>query len=633
MSASEHPPTPRWRLDWRRATSVLLLITATAATGWVFREDRPAAAAAQRLILVLPDTAADDPAPQAAWQHAAEELGLKLEPMSASELLRQRGRPDDALILPDTVHRRIGDALLATLRERVRAGNRLMLVHDAGLQDVDGRYHDERSRLSDLAGVDYALYGELGTGMLRETEVQVLPQHLDTLGVPPGKLVHGAEDLPDVRPRSGPTDADDPPVLAGYRYGRLRYASFATRGALDGTLLMQAPDGSVIAGERAVGAGQVLFVNLPLTQLKLSTDGLLLHAFLQHFARDLAGLPQLSPVPEGIGAVIMNWHVDDRKALPALERAAELGAFDPGLGPYSIHLTVGPDVDRPGDGRGMDLPGNPQAQAWVQRLAAQGHEIGSHGGWIHNQFGAEVGTMPRAQAAELIERNLRAIERFSGRPVREYSAPVGNHPAWVSGWLQDNGIGSYYFTGDTGMAPTRSFQDGRVPRPDLWSFPVLGFGRQASFEEARASGLPEQVVADWLDAVSDFCADQGTLRLVYFHPIGLVMYPRAFQEWLRHSRALTEAGRLRWMTMDQYTRFARRRLATQWSLQPQGTGLQLQASHAESLAGLTWLLPAARHARPTVLTGDARIDRQGTRWRIRASGGHTLTVRLDALPA
>ena len=63
-----------------------------------------------------------------------------------------------------------------------------------------------------------------------------------------------------------------------------------------------------------------------------------------------------------------------------------------------------------------------------------------------------------------------------------------------------NLIRAFYFTGDTGMAPTRSFQDGRRPRPDIWSFPVLGFGRHASFEEARAAGTPEQVIADWLDA-------------------------------------------------------------------------------------------------------------------------------------
>lgn len=623
------------RAGWQRVGVVLLLVGAAAATHWHFRQDGDAPASSARLILVLPDTEAADPAPQAAWQNAADELGLKLEPMSASELVRQRGDGrGDALILPDALHRRMSDALAMTLRERVRAGDRLMLVHDAGLQDIDGRYRAERSRLSDLAGVDYGLYGELGAGMLRETEVQVQPSRIAALGLPPGKLVRGTDDLPysRYRPDPGP-DGEALPVLAGYRYGRMRHASFVTRGDFDGTVLMRAPDGSLIAGERAAGRGQVLFVNLPLTPLKLATDGLLLHGFLQHFARDLAGQAQLSAVPDGIGAVVMNWHIDDRKALPALERADELGAFAKGLGPYSIHLTVGPDVDQPGDGRGMDLAANPQAQAWVRRLAAEGHEIGSHGGWIHNWFAANLDTMEREAAEAMIDRNSLLLTQFSGRPVREYSAPVGHHPAWVTGWLRQREVRAFYFTGDTGMAPTRSFQDGRRPRPDIWSFPVLGFGRHASFEEARAAGTPEQVIADWLDEVSDFCAEQGTLRLVYFHPFGLVMYPQAFQEWLRHSRELTTAGRLRWMTMTQYSDFANRRLRTVWSLAPEGRQLQLQARHPESLEGMTWLLPATRYDRPVVLSGSAQVDRSGTQWRVRAADGRALKVRVDPVPA
>ena len=185
------------RAGWQRVGVVLLLVGAAAATHWHFRQDSAAPAGSARLILVLPDTEAADPAPQAAWQNAADELGLKLEPMSASELVRQRGDGrGDALILPDALHRRMSDALAMTLRERVRAGDRLMLVHDAGLQDIDGRYRAERSRLSDLAGVDYGLYGELGAGMLRETEVQVQPSQIAALGLPPGKLVRGTDDLP-----------------------------------------------------------------------------------------------------------------------------------------------------------------------------------------------------------------------------------------------------------------------------------------------------------------------------------------------------------------------------------------------------------------------------------------------------
>ena len=620
--------------NWGRLLMAALLLGATAATWWQARADR-LPDNVQQLVLLLPDAELSDPVPVRAWQDAAEELGLQLETRTASQVMRAgRQAQGTAFILPDTLHRRMSDVLVAHLRERVRAGDTLMLVHDAGLSDIDGRYREDRARLSDLAGVHYGLYGELKTGMLRDAPAWVEPTQIRALGIPPGKLVRGAEGRPFTSAQAA-SDTTEPLSIAGYIYGELKYPTFVTRGAYDGTRLMNAPDGSLVAGLRQVGAGQVLFVNLPLTQLKVRTDGLLLHSFLQYFAERVVGMPQLSPMPQGRGAVVMNWHVDDRKALPALERAAEMGAFQ--QGPYSIHFTAGPDVNEEGDTKGMDLSNNPQAQDWVRRLGAAGHEIGSHGGWIHNWFGARADKLDREVVASLIERNSSLLLEVGGRPVREYSAPVGNHPAWTTAWLRKRDIRSYYFTGNTGMAPTRSYQDGVRPLPDSWSYPVLNFGVYASFEEAKADQLPEIEVAAWLSDISRFCAEQRTLRLVYFHPIGLVMYPQAFQRWLETSKALADQGRLRWTTMAAYSAFANQRLRTRWTLTDSSRSAsapsqQLEAHHPQSLDGMTWLLPRSRYAQPVVTSGNAVVDAVDGQWRVVAQAGVGLRLHLPLEP-
>ena len=596
--------------NWGHLLMAALLLGAAGATWWQAQADR-LPDNVHKLVLLLPDAEPEDPVLLHAWKDAAVELGIHLDTQTASQMLRA-GQPaqSTAFILPDTLHRRMGDGLIDHLRKRVQAGDTLMLVHDAGLSDLEGRYQDDRSRLSDLAGVQYGLYGALKTGMLRDAPVWVEPAQVQALGIPPGKLVRGTE---------------------GQLYDTRQSPTFVTRGTYDGTRLMNAPDGSLVAGLRQVGAGQVLFVNLPLTQRKLQMDGLLLHSFLQFFAERVVGVPQLSPMPQGRGAVVMNWHIEDRKALLALEQAAEIGAFR--QGPYSIHFTVGPDLNEEGDAMGMNLGNNPQAQDWVRRLGAAGHEIGSHGGWIHHWFGARADRLDREVAASLIERNSALLLEVGGRPVREYSAPVGNHPAWTTAWLRKRDIHSYHFTGNTGMAPTRSYQDGLRPLPDLWSYPVLNFGLHTSFEEAKASQVPEAEVAAWLGDVSRFCAEQRTLRLVSFHPVGLVMYPQAFQHWLETSKALAEQGRLRWTTMAAHSAFANARLRTRWTLtdssrSPSTPSQTLEAHHPQSLDGMAWLLPRSRYAQPTVTSGDAVVDAVNGQWRVVAKAGVGLRLHL-----
>ena len=588
-------------------------------------------AVATQLTLVVPDGWREDDVHVLAWQDAAAEVGFALEVVSASQLMRLGGSPREAvLIVPDTVHRLMNDALIAHLESIVHQGARLMLVHDAGVAGMDGRYHPRQSRLSRLAGVRYAMFGELGTGMLRDQVAWLDTSAVPLLRLPPGKLMREDSDSPLTSAQPTPQEGEELAVVS-YHYGRLRYPAFATEGVIDGQRLMHGDGGTVLAGVHRVGAGEVLFVNLPLTYLKLRTDGFFLHAFLRFFAQDMAHLPQLSPMPLAQGALIMNWHIDAASAVPAMETLSRLGVFD--QGPFSMHLTAGPDLDVPGDGGGIDLANNTRMQAWVRLFTKRGDEVGSHGGWIHNEFGRLISIQNPTRSTEMIERNSAVVSQASGRPVREYSAPTGNHPAWVTPWLREQGINAFYFTGDIGMAPTRSYQDGKRGPPDMWAFPVLSYGSYAAFEEASANHVPEADMTAWLNDVADFCAANQTVRLVYFHPPGVAIFPRAFAQWLQHTGELVRQGRLRWMTMAQHAEFSNRRLQARWRLRPDTSApdrLRLQATHPESLEQMSWLLPMRQYAQPEVIHGLAQVLRDGLNWRVIA--GRTSTLELSLHP-
>src|SRR5580700_4660531 len=125
-------------------------------------------AAPDRLLLLLPDEVSLSDPKVALWLDAASEEGLHVEPMRDSDFTRPFFRQPACagVILPDTVHLEASDLFIASLRRYVAGGGHLMLVYDAGTFTPEGRYAKGWSRLSDLAGVDYALYDRLQNGTI-----------------------------------------------------------------------------------------------------------------------------------------------------------------------------------------------------------------------------------------------------------------------------------------------------------------------------------------------------------------------------------------------------------------------------------------------------------------------------------
>jgi len=611
------------------AASLALVMLIT--WSWIMHDRSPSTA--DRLLLLVPDgTSLSDPK-VTAWIDAGSEEGLHVVPVYDSEFLRPfLGESQCAgVILPDSIHRQASDAFIASLHRFVAQGGKLMLVYDAGTFSLNNRYAAGRSRLSDLAGVDYALYDTLGDKTTQWSSVTGAYAIVSQMDIPPGKYYPFSPEtgISDSTPASdGSNQATVEVQLRRYEYGDLEYPSFVTSGQYSGHVLFQSKAG-IVAGEHSYQAGAVLFVNLPLGYLKGNTDGLPMHAFLKYFAKHVLALPYLESVPDGVGGLILNWHVDSNAAIKPLQEMNAWSLLQ--QGPYSIHITAGPDAMAVGDGRGFDVEHNPVSQELIRKYESLGYEIGSHGGWIHNYFASHVDKDNPKNLERFMALNKSALEHVTGKTVVEYSAPDGNQPVWVTHWLESHGFVAYYFTGDTGMGPTEGYRGGTREGHNIWAFPILHLDRTAGFEEMTSEGYSDSEVGRWLGAITEFAADHHSARLIYFHPPGILPYQRIVEKWLRQTAHMRASGTFRWYTMTELANFLNSRKQVEWKVSIRGKLMSIKATHPQNLEHATWHLPSAKFAEPRIIQGAAKVIRGQDAWMIVAGQGTMLQFETQGV--
>lgn len=600
---------PRW-VWWL----LLLGLSLVAIAVWHLKQQKEEQPPSAFIALLLPDQQASHKY-VLAWQDAASEAGVSMLQITASQLVAmdaaQRARLR-GIVLPDSIHRSISAALAGVLEEYVQDGGALWINYDAATENAGGRFLDKPA-LARLVGVDYLLYQEMGKAMVRSDLMLMPAAAVQALGIAPGRF----------QPYAGSTE----PLLqaATYGYDEAVFSYLVTRGKFPGQVLAKSKDGSLIAGLRHYGRGQVLFVNLPVTFLRVRTDGLWLQSYLNFFNRHVLHLPQLASVPDGIGGLVMNWHVDAENAIPYLGMLEDLGFLK--QGPYSVHFTSGPDNNSPGDHLGMDVAHNTTVQGWIRRLHQLGYEVGAHGGWAHNYFAFNINENNGAQWTSYLDNNKQDLEQVINQPLTEYSAPNGHHPEWVTTWLRHNGVLAYYFVGNSSMGPTRAYIDPADMHGRPWAFPVSANGDVASFEEAVLNKFSDAQMSTWLEAMTRFATQQHEVRLVYFHPPGVYFYQKAATQWLEQTRQLSEQGVFRWYTMTQLARFLSQREQTAWQIAPaagkKASWVSIDARNPTSLERQSWLLPKTA-ARPVLLIGAANIEALPDAWRVTAKAGKNL---------
>lgn len=425
-------------------------------------------------------------------------------------------------------------------------------------------------------------------------------------------------------------------VVSGYAFGPLSYYSFVTTGAFPGNVFLSSPEFGLVAGERSYGNGKLLFVNLPLGFFKaIGTDGVLLHGVLGHFARDQVGMPRLAVQPRGIGGLVYNWHVDDGDDIVPDFRDIMASSFMAGAGPFSVHFTAGPDVETVGDRLGMNLLGNAAAQDVVRRTARTGpyasaynlvkHEVGSHGGWIHNIYGLNANEDNAATYLPWLQWNLMAVDDVSGERSRSYSAPQGNNPSWAVAWNEFWGIVGMYTVSNTGSPATREWRNGTRLTTKLWSMPVTPFGTSATFEDFEANGVSDAASAQWLLDLQSFVVNRRSNRMFYNHPPGAAAHLDVVKTFVQRGKALRDSGRFTWYTMAELADFSQRRVQTGWASSSTWLGKEVFVlNNGQSLTDITMLLPRSRYTMPFVFWGRGSVSSDATDWIVTARSGTEL---------
>lgn len=197
-------------------------------------------AATNQIALLVPDGFSLPDPRVSAWLDGAQEEGLKMTVITDTQF--QQGTTPaqfSGVILPDQVHVKASDALIAALETYTNQGGKLMLVYDFGALTPTGFYAPQKSRLSNLAGVDYVLYDQLLGNMIGVGPITALGTTLRTLQVPPGKsMLWDASTTPPIE------------GISGYVYGFLIYPSFVTQGTYTGSALITSPNFGLVAGLR-----------------------------------------------------------------------------------------------------------------------------------------------------------------------------------------------------------------------------------------------------------------------------------------------------------------------------------------------------------------------------------------------
>ena len=605
----------------RTIVAAVPVLIAVIAISWAGLSRRPAKA--DEILLLLPDDLSFNDPRVTLWLDAASEEGLHLAPVHDSEFVRPLFARNlcAGVILPDTIHKQASDVFVGSIQDYVARGGKLLLVYDAGTLSAQGSYAPSKSRLSKLAGVDYAQYDALKNGTIAWTSVSAPIATFAQLDIPPGEYYPFA-------PLTVAANAQADATLTPYQLATLNYPSFVTSGAYQGKVILHSHAG-VVAGEHDFGKGSVLFVNLPLGYLKANTDGLLLHAFLKYFAERMLSLPYLTSVPDGVGGLVLNWHVDSNAAIKPLQEMESWSLMK--QGPYSIHITAGPDARTPGDGLGFDVDHDAAGQAGILHYLAAGDSIGSHGGWIHDYFAAHVENDPPDTLKPFLEKNKDSLQRLTHHAVTEYSAPSGDQPQWVTQWLEANGFLAYYFTGDTGMAPTQGYRNGKREGQQIWAFPISHLGRAAAFEEMPDFGYVAPEILQWLDEMTVFTEKHHTARLIYSHPRGFLAHHDVIDQWMTLTAQLRSEGLFRWYTMSGLAEFLNTRKKVEWTTSEAHGAMTFTASHPVSLEHMTWRLPAARFAQPSINSGAAHVTLDGDAWVVVAGTGQKLEFNARML--
>ena len=119
------------------------------------------------------------------------------------------------------------------------------------------------------------------------------------------------------------------------------------------------------------------------------------------------------------------------------------------------------------------------------------------------------------------------------------------------------------------------------------------------------------------------------MRLVYFHPPGILQYHDLVDRWVEQTARLKTEGRFRWYTMTELANFLNSRKQVKWRMSDNGGLITVEATHPQTLDHETWRIPASKFAEPKIVLGSAKVVRDDDAWMIIAGDGKDLRFETE----
>ncbi len=524
-----------------------------------------------------------------AYMSVLEEEGVNFETVEIHSLIettaKDLAQKSPVIIFPDGVAQSLPNETINWIEQYLANAGNIAVIYDAGIKTPKGYFLDN-ALFADIIGINYIMFSKLKekaytTGSLKFTSQQIA----DSLQIPPGK-----------------TDRDL--FFCGYIYGKLTYPMARNE------YMQSIPESSIFAsiiteqGEKypaivhnRYGNGNIMYVNLPLGYLKANSDDLPLRALLRTFLFQIVKIPHLINAEQGKAGLVINWHIDSNLEWANILARIKDKHFNKDLR-YSIHITAGDFRDHTEDQLGFDACG--RGKKYVKLLLPYG-TIGSHGGWAHNWFAENIekGKLSEEEITLYIKKNKTCLESLTNYPVVEYSAPVGLHPQpSTTKILEKLGFTAYYYTGDNGSAPNRTFSKNVMVSSKVVAFPIITNDKSASLYEMKENKLPGKEVEKWLIGSIDYLIENRTTRVFYSHLHDISDYPNEVNKFIQYAKRKQTEGKLRIEPMTDFARFFHRFLETNFSFQPEGKNLIVYLQNEKGLKGMTVAIPCNRYKLP-----------------------------------
>ena len=149
-------------------------------------------------------------------------------------------------------------------------------------------------------------------------------------------------------------------------------------------------------------------------------------------------------------------------------------------------------------------------------------------------------------------------------------------------------------------------------------------GKYATFEEFEEFGITDTVSGQWLLDLQSFAVNHRTNRMFYNHPPGAAAHLRPINALLKRADRLQNKEQFSWYTMAQLADFSQRRIETRWTTGSWQGGISFTASHPDSLADVTRLLPKSSYNKPQVISGLGAVSSDSSNWIVTIEGGTSL---------